>query len=62
VNKIEKDKLVLFQEALNLTSKSPSEAAPDPEGLTPAEMVKFTRLLKMMVWLDMDSSDHRVLH
>jgi len=59
MKKIMKDKLEIFQEALNLDAKLQSKE--NSEGLTPEEMIKFTRLLKLMVWLDMDYED-RVLH
>ena len=59
MSKNTKDKLLIFQEALNLEAELHTKDS--PESLTPEEMTKFTRLLKLMVWLDMDQED-RVLH
>ena len=59
VESMAKDRLLIFQEALNLDAELSEKES--KESLTPEEMTKFTRLLKLMVWLDMDQED-RVLH
>ena len=55
-----KDRLHLFQEALSLQAKK--EKAETKSFLTPDEMTKFSRILKLMVFLDMTKEEDLVIH
>ena len=55
-----KDRLYLFQEALSLQAKK--EKIETKSFPTPDEMSKFSRILKLMVFLDMTKEEDPVIH
>jgi hypothetical protein len=55
-----KDRLYLFQEALSLQAKK--EKSETKSFLTPDEMTKFSRILKLMVFLDMTKEEDPIIH